>query len=295
MYNMDELERISHIPKIDHASRISEDLAFYGLTEVETGVIEDTYENRKIMRKGNMRWIPLYDEDGEPTGTCQVLTSEMMSASSYASLEDKRVIMVDPNNLNSDYKTGINLLLEHEAKDLAPAWVIAASKFWNMVELKREELGDPNHYPSLLGPPLRCTYVKADGIRCQFWTGGRHAEQFCRVHMPKAAKANINFMAKARSRLAESVVASVDELERLRDEAVSEPVRLGAAKELLDRAGIRAGFEIESTVDVNVRPASEIIESRLSELRKNMEKRAMLEAALRADEIVVEDDESNGQ
>jgi hypothetical protein len=292
---MDASDRLESIPKTDHAGHISEDLAVYGLVEVDTGIIEDTYENRKIMRRSGMRWLPLFDDNGEPTELCQVLTKDMLQASSYASLEDKRVLMVDPGNLNSDYKTGINLLLEPEAKDLIPFWVISASKYWNMVELRREDSGDPSLHPNILAPPARCSQIKSDGVRCQFWTPGAAGQLFCKTHLPMAVKARVNYMAKARSRLAHATVAAVDMLEVLMDEATSEPVRLGAAKEILDRAGIRGGVEIESKVDITVRPAAEVISARLDEFKVRAAQRAAILSALEVPvdvEVVSDDDVS---
>jgi len=43
-------------------------------------------------------------------------------------------------------------------------------------------------------------------------------------------------------------------------------VKLKAATEILDRAGVRGGIEIDSTVNVDVRPAASIISERLNRL-----------------------------
>jgi hypothetical protein len=48
--------------------------------------------------------------------------------------------------------------------------------------------------------------------------------------------------------------------------AESEPVRLKAATEILDRAGVRGGVEIDTNVNVDVRPAAEVIAERLDRL-----------------------------
>jgi hypothetical protein len=53
------------------------------------------------------------------------------------------------------------------------------------------------------------------------------------------------------------------------ESAESEPVKLKAATEILDRAGIRGGIEIDAKVDISVRPASELINERLARLRPN--------------------------
>jgi hypothetical protein len=50
------------------------------------------------------------------------------------------------------------------------------------------------------------------------------------------------------------------------ESAQSEPVRLKASTEILDRAGVRGGVEIDVGVDVTVRNPHEIIKERLARL-----------------------------
>jgi hypothetical protein len=50
--------------------------------------------------------------------------------------------------------------------------------------------------------------------------------------------------------------------------AESEPVKLKAATEILDRAGIRGGVEIDSSINIDVRPAASVIAERLDRLAK---------------------------
>ena len=60
---------------------------------------------------------------------------------------------------------------------------------------------------------------------------------------------------------------AVDVLEDLMNSAVSEPVRLKASTEILDRAGVRGGIELDSNINVtDGRPAAEIISERLQRL-----------------------------
>jgi hypothetical protein len=51
--------------------------------------------------------------------------------------------------------------------------------------------------------------------------------------------------------------------------AESEPVKLKAATEILDRAGIRGGVELDTNVNIDVRPAASIIAERLNRLAIN--------------------------
>jgi hypothetical protein len=59
---------------------------------------------------------------------------------------------------------------------------------------------------------------------------------------------------------------AVDMLEDLMENAESEPVKLKAATEILDRAGVRGGIEIDSTVNLDVRPAASVIAERIQRL-----------------------------
>jgi hypothetical protein len=61
---------------------------------------------------------------------------------------------------------------------------------------------------------------------------------------------------------------AVDMLENLMENAESEPVKLKAATEILDRAGVRGGVEIDTTVNIDVRPAASVIAERLDRLHQ---------------------------
>jgi hypothetical protein len=50
------------------------------------------------------------------------------------------------------------------------------------------------------------------------------------------------------------------------ENAESEPVKLKAATEILDRAGVRGGIEVDTSVNIDVRPAASIIAERLQRL-----------------------------
>jgi hypothetical protein len=68
---------------------------------------------------------------------------------------------------------------------------------------------------------------------------------------------------------------AVDKLEELMEFAESEPVKLKAATEILDRAGVRGGVEIDTNVNVDVRPAAQIIAERLERLSSGALSEAM--------------------
>jgi hypothetical protein len=70
----------------------------------------------------------------------------------------------------------------------------------------------------------------------------------------------------ARTRVMQSAPRAVEILEELLETAESEPVKLKAATELLDRAGVRGGYEIDQNVAIDVRPAAEILQERLKSI-----------------------------
>jgi hypothetical protein len=48
--------------------------------------------------------------------------------------------------------------------------------------------------------------------------------------------------------------------------AESEPVMLKAASEILDRAGVRGGIEIDTSINLDLRPAADVIAERLARI-----------------------------
>ena len=110
--------------------------------------------------------------------------------------------------------------------------------------------------------------VEDDGIRCMLWSSGRPKDAgMCRVHLRHVNKSPSDEIERARKKLVQSAPYAVDVLEELMQTATSEPVRLKASTEILDRAGVRGGVEIEANVSVTeTRPATEIISERLNRL-----------------------------
>jgi hypothetical protein len=75
----------------------------------------------------------------------------------------------------------------------------------------------------------------------------------------------------------QSAPYAVDVMEELMETAVSEPVRLKAAAEILDRAGVRGGVDIGVDVEVtDGRSPAQIVMERLVRLRQGAENTAML-------------------
>ena len=278
-------------------------LAEWGIEEVDNGVCEDTYENRVAIRSNKGSWVSVFDQNGHPTGHLQVITAEM---SNDALRFRKTSILQDPSDVNSDYMTGLNLLLVPEVNNVAPTWVLRRTKQFLKDEDEREALGNGGavHPSRLIRTPSRCVARKGDGARCWMWYDGSiNGDSVCNRHTPKAKRDLVkpDLIRLARARLESSVGGASDTLEELMRTATSETVRLGAAKEILDRAGIRGGIEVEQKVEVTV-SASELLKERLDKLRENGEKREALMQLVESrqeqpkeietvDAEVVEDDE----
>jgi hypothetical protein len=270
-------ESIAPEIQIDTPINLRPDLSLHGIEEVDRGVCEDTFENRQALRRAKLNWIPVYAVNGVPTGTIQAISSEMQSQQRLNSLTEKEAILVDRESKNSDYLSGFDLLAEEAADNIVPPWVLGATKVWakwtNGSDVDRGKRKEPNL-------PTRCKQIKDDGIRCQLWTGGRPQDDgLCRVHLGSLRNKPTDSVERARQRLTQAAPAAVDLLEHLIENGESEPVKLKAATEILDRAGVRAGFDIGGEVMIDVRPAASIIAERLSRLSKGAENILAIQAA----------------
>ncbi len=250
--------------RIEDPVNIRPDLSSLGIDEVEKGVCEDTYENRSILRRSKMGWDTVYATNGVPTGLIMARSEDMATQRRILSLAEKKPILVDPDNKNSDYLTGLDLIAEPAGDRLVPPWVIGATKMW-IAELENP-IATEKRKPTAL--PMRCRTVKDDGIRCMMWTSGRPKDDgMCRVHLRHVSKRPGDDIERARKKLMQAAPYAVDILEDLMQFAASEPVRLKASTEILDRAGVRGGIELDANVNVNDgRPAASIINERLQRL-----------------------------
>jgi hypothetical protein len=99
------------------------------------------------------------------------------------------------------------------------------------------------------------------------WSSGRPKDDgLCRIHLRSTKKLTSDDIERARGKLMQAAPYAVDKLEELMEFAESEPVQLKAATEILDRAGVRGGVEIDSNINIDVRPAAEVINERLNRL-----------------------------
>ena len=225
-----------------------------------------------------MSWDPVYSTNGVPTGLIRARSQESLKERRLQSLAEKRPIMVDPSSNNSDFLTGLDLLAESATDYLVPPWVIHSTRLY----LKEQDNGGPaSAKRQPLAQPHRCVHIKDDGIRCMLWSSGRPKDDgMCRIHLRSVKHKTSDDIERARQKLTQAAPYAVDMLEDLMENAESEPVKLKAATEILDRAGVRGGIEIDSTVNLDVRPAASIIAERLNRLASGaIEASAKLAAA----------------
>lgn len=274
-------------PAVDEAYDLRPNLSDLGIIEHERGVCEDTYENRRILRHAKLNWMPVYDQSGHPTGMIAARSKESMIERRIQSLAEKKPLLVDPDDKNSDYLTGLDLLLDDKAITIAPPWVIGATRAW---QAEQEAGGPPTAKRQPKGLPARCRMVKSDGIRCMLWGSGRaNDDGLCRIHLKSARKPGED-IERARAKLLQAAPYAVDVLEELMENAESEPVRLKASTEILDRAGIRGGQDFNIDVEVtDSRPAAQVVAERLARLAEG----AQALAAARAYQIESETDNSD--
>ena len=251
--------------QLDDPMDMRVNLTELGIEEIERGVCEDNYDNRAIIRRAKLRYQALYDQFGRATGLINVITPESLIERRILALSEKKPLMVDPDNRNSEYLTGVDLLLDDRACAITPPWVIGATRAW---VAQTENGGVPEKgRKKAQGLPGRCRAVKTDSIRCMLWHSGKPQDDgLCRTHL-KVARKPSDDVRRAREKLFQAAPYAVDTLEELMDSAESEPVRLKASTEILDRAGIRGGQDF--TVDVEVtdtRTASQVVIERLARL-----------------------------
>jgi hypothetical protein len=272
---------------VDLPRDLRPELDIYGIDEVDRGVCEDSYENRSILRANRLAWQIIYNNLGEPSGNIAVLSPEMATARSLRGVEDRHFLLVDERNPNSDYITEEALLIEEKVDTAVPLWVTAATRAW--IRIREARKTDPTKAPMVVAPPTRCTHIKQDGVRCMLWCTGRKTDDgLCRVHLGAKHNNQVGAVAKARDRAYQAAPAAVAILEQLMETAESEPVKLKAATEILDRAGVRGGIEIDAKLEVDVRPAAEVVSERLARLLPSAA--AITGSIIELEEIVTEED-----
>lgn len=291
----EEEDPTSKLPDLDTPYDYRPDLSALGLLEHERGIVEDTADNRRALRVAGLQWDTVYDQLGRPTGLIAGRSQEALKERRLQSLSEKRALLTDPTKNNSDFLTGLDLLVDEAACKVTPPWVLGATRLF-VDEENGKVVKSKNRAPSSL--PHRCRIVKTDGIRCMLWSSGRPKDDgLCRIHLRTNRRPGAD-VEWARQKLKQSASAAVDVLEELMDTAQSEPVRLKASTEILDRAGVRGGVEVDVGGVLEVRPAKDIVAERLQRLADAAQRKAasLVDVKVIEAEVVMEDsNNSNGE
>lgn len=274
-----EKEEEDREPILETPSDMRPDLTALGLQEHERGVVEDSYENRSSLRAAHFTWDPVYSQSGNATGLIAARSPEQNKERRLLSIAQKKPLLEDPSNTNSNYLTGLDLIIDEAACRISPPWVIGATRAW----IKEQESGGPKsdrRAPAAL--PHRCRMTKSDGLRCMLWGSGRLKDDgLCRIHLRTVRKPGED-VERARRKLIQAAPYAVDKLEELMESAINEQVALKASTEILDRAGVRGGTELDIGVDVtDRRPAHIIVSERLARLAEganSLQKRMLLQS-----------------
>ncbi len=115
-------------------------------------------------------------------------------------------------------------------------------------------------------PALRCTHERDDGSRCKNFgvrgTGFNGTPSMCFIHggsLPSVKQKAEATLLSVRMRLVQSAPAALEGLIDLAEKPTTgDAIKLKAYTEILDRAGIKGGFEVNVEITSNVSAADEI-------------------------------------
>jgi hypothetical protein len=254
------------------------ELERYGFEEPERGRVEDTPENRRHVRMMGASWAfeVEVDEEMRPTGLLRVFTAEQVTARREDVWDRRKNLLVDPENPWSDYLSPADFPLEPDA----PHWVLTRAQYWK--KLARDGVPESEREPL----PLRCETIRDDETRCWNWATHPVRLPRCRYH---AGWESTDGAARiyARQRILELSPDVVNQLEFLAYNGDTDTVKLRATTEILDRAGIRGGSELDVRTEVEVHVTAEQVTAKLDQLKERTVKRQELESrATVAGEVV---------
>lgn len=146
-------------------------------------------------------------------------------------------------------------------------------------------------------PVVRCTYIFPDtharpGEQCRRWS--LRGTVKCIKHggqLPGVREHSEALVESARLRLIGATDQAVDWLVDLAENSTSDAVRLKATTEVLDRAGVRGGVEVDVSVSTSKDPA-DILRERLSTLKKRTIEGELVPSSPAEDDTVITDAQS---
>lgn len=109
-------------------------------------------------------------------------------------------------------------------------------------------------------PVVQCTAIKKDGTQCRKWAV--RGVLVCMKHgaqLPQVRKVAEERVQAARVQMMGMTTDATKVLEQLMQPGVPEGIRLKAATEILDRSGLKAGMEVNVTVEHVGSPLADIM------------------------------------
>ena len=226
--------------------------ASLGIQEVEANVCEDTFPNRRLLRKAGVvfRVIPPEPGTTAPTALLEIdLSPDARGKADQSSWERNKWILTNPKDPWSDYVPLDECPLDFW--ETAPAWLIRVLRSYE----DAVKAGIPEKDRPIL--PVRCKKRRGDGTRCWAWSWTSNPHQrtdICRSHGPNGAWNRAEEIQRlqesARLRLAQLTDDAIDVMDELMHESKVDQVRARMATELLDRAGLKPGTELTISGDV---------------------------------------------
>lgn len=258
-------------------TEVAGELERYGFEELEPGLVQDTPENRRRVYALESGWQyeRVLEEDGSPSGLIRPLSPEMISLRRDAMAERKRSLLQNREDNWSDYVLPEDFPLDADA----PNWVYQRLRRWRQLDSE----GVPENQRSPF--PIRCTHIRNDNTRCWNWVSKPQETNVCTPHLKAKGDQHNRHAQLAKIRLLEMTSTAVDQLEYLALHADGEAVKLKANTEILDRAGVRAGVDVDITAQVEVSNPADAVHKRLAMLAERMtlaQEKAAAAAALPA-------------
>lgn len=237
-------------------------LAELGLEEVEPMIVEDTFENRRVLRAADYMWGPVTEDDGAVTTLIRAFTKDELTARRESVWASRKPILQDPENPWSDYIPAQDYPLDSDV----PWWLKGRIRGWN--EQERDGVPEDKRRPL----PIRCVIIRTDGTRCWNWVSNtKETPHRCKQHRTWKQTQDHQQAGIAKVRILQAAPRSAEILEDLAENASGEAVKLKANLEILDRAGVRGGVEIDHNVHVDETDPSAVIRDRLAQLAERQE------------------------
>lgn len=257
-----------------------------GIEEVEPMVCEDTFDNRARLRGAKLFWEQLSAEDGMPSGLIRAFNPEELKTRRDSVWENRKAIMQDPTNMWSEYVSPDDYPLDYDM----PWWLQQRLRGWIDQAVKGVAPEDRRQFP------VRCEVIRTDGTRCWNWAPNPKEIKRCKQHRGWVQEKDLRQAQVARLKMLQAAPAMADGLEELAMSASGEAIRLKAMTEILDRAGVRGGVELDITAEVTQVDPSIQVRERLSRLADRLKPAAALEqsGADIIDAEVVSDDGDTG-